>query len=476
MKKFYLSIFAASALIAANIDFEHANGNFERVNPEFGKDSVVLSYHSSINEAKKSVVNISTSRTIKSKGFSDGFPDIFNDPFFQEFFGKSFGFPDSRSEKQRKASSLGSGVIISSDGYIVTNNHVIEDADEIIVTMLDDTKEYEAKIIGNDPTTDLAIIKIEGKNLKPIKIADSDKLLEGDIVFAIGNPFGVGGTITQGIISALNKNNIGLNKYENFIQTDASINPGNSGGALVDSRGALIGINSAILSRSGGNNGVGFAIPSNMVKDVTSALIKDGKIERGYIGVLIADLTKEQKEIYKNQEGALVSSVEKDKPAEAAGLKIGDLIIQADDKEIKSANDFKNYIGSKKPGTTVKVRYERGGDIKTANVKLEALEAISITARDITESQISGLVVENLTSDIRKELNLDEDINGVLVSEVKRDSDAEDYGFIKNDLIIQVDQKEIKSVDEFQKALKSSKGKKLVWVMRDKIPLGIVVK
>ena len=257
-KTILLSLALAGSLFAANIDISEAPARFDRVNPEFDKN-VVLSYNSSISEAKKSVVNIATKT--KRKIENNPMADMFNDPFFKHFF--DFGFP-----QERESSSLGSGVIISEDGQIVTNNHVVENADEIVVTLLDNDKEYTAKIIGTDSKTDLAIIKIEEKRLSAIKFADSSKSVEGDIVFAIGNPFGVGGTITQGIISALNKNNIGLNQYENFIQTDASINPGNSGGALVDSRGALIGINSAILSRSGGNNGVGFAIPSNMVKDI----------------------------------------------------------------------------------------------------------------------------------------------------------------------------------------------------------------
>ncbi|MFW5618574.1 MAG: trypsin-like peptidase domain-containing protein, partial [Campylobacter hyointestinalis] len=236
MKKLtIISIIAASSLMAANISFSDASQNYTRANPSSDQNTV-LSYHSSIVKAKKSVVNISTSKTVKVK---HNINSLMDDPFFQEFFGFRFNIP---KEKSQKTSSLGSGVIISSDGYIVTNYHVVEDADEIIVTLLDSSKEYKAKIIGVDPKTDLAIVKVDAKNFQAISFADSSKLLEGDLVFAIGNPFGVGGSITSGIISGLNKDNIGLNQYEDFIQTDASINPGNSGGALVDSRGALVGI------------------------------------------------------------------------------------------------------------------------------------------------------------------------------------------------------------------------------------------
>ena len=471
MKQFYLSIFACVSLFGAKIEFQSADNNYTRINPNFDKN-VVLSYHSSIADTKKSVVNISTTKTIKQN--YNEMQDFFNDPFFKDFFGFGFEVPQTPKEQKRKASSLGSGVIISKDGYIVTNNHVIDGADEIIVTLLDDNKEYKAKLIGKDPTTDLAIIKIDAKDLLPIKFADSSKLTEGDIVFAIGNPFGVGGTITQGIISALNKNNIGLNRYENFIQTDASINPGNSGGALVDSRGALIGINSAILSRSGGNNGIGFAIPSNMVQDVTKALVSDGKIERGFIGVLIADLTSDQKEIYTNKQGALISKVESEKPADKAGLKIGDLVIKIDEQEIKSANDLKNYIGSKKPDSKLKITYERGGEIKTTEVKLIAQEAITITTSD-TDGGIAGLSVKELDSKTRTMLKIDDDIKGIIVSDVKKESDADEYGFMEKDIIIQVGQKEIKNIGDFKDAIKQ-KGKKLVWVIRGKIPQGIVIK
>lgn len=238
-------------------------------------------------------------------------------------------------EHQRKSSSLGSGVIISKDGYIVTNNHVVEESDEIIVSLIDNSKEFKAKVVGLDPKTDLAVIKIDAKDLQAIVFADSSYLLEGDVVFAIGNPFGVGGSVTKGIVSALNKSGMGLNQYENFIQTDASINPGNSGGALVDSRGALVGINSAILSRSGGNNGIGFAIPSNMVETIAKTLIEDGRVDRGYMGVSIGDLTSDLKEVYTNKEGALVLGTEENGPAAKAGIVRGDLIIKIDDIHIK---------------------------------------------------------------------------------------------------------------------------------------------
>jgi len=301
-KTILLSTITTVALVAGSINIENMPNNAKRVYPS--NDKIILSYNSSIKEIKKSVVNISTTKTVDQ---STQLNQMLNNPLFRDFFGQAF--PNVTPQK-RKTHSLGSGVIISQNGYIVTNNHVVEDADEIIVTLIGEDKEYKAKIVGLDPKTDLAVIKIEANKLKAAKFGDSEKLKEGDLVFAIGNPFGVGGSVTQGIISALNKSGIGLNQYENFIQTDASINPGNSGGALVDSRGALIGINSAILSRSGGNNGIGFAIPSKMVANIAVSLIEDGRIDRGYIGVSISDLTSDLKEVYKSKGGAFILNVE----------------------------------------------------------------------------------------------------------------------------------------------------------------------
>ena len=468
-KSIILSIALAGALFGASIDIKEASSNYERVNPGFDKD-VVLSYHSSVAEVKKSVVNIATKTKIKTA--NSPMSQMFDDPFFRHFF--DFDIPQHR---EREGSSLGSGVIISEDGYIVTNNHVVENADEIVVTLLDNDKEYKAKVIGTDPKTDLAIIKIDAKNLSAVKFADSSKAMEGDIVFAIGNPFGVGGTITQGIISALNKNNIGLNQYENFIQTDASINPGNSGGALVDSRGALLGINSAILSRGGGNNGIGFAIPSNMVKEIAEKLIVDGKIERGFIGVTISDMSSEQKEIYSNKEGALISSVEKDMPADKAGIKRGDLIVKIDDKSIKNANELKNLIGSKSPGSLVEVEFERNGKTQTATIKLDSMSKSGGTSRGASQSAVEGLSARNLTDDIRSKYNLDKDMEGILVTNVKNGSKAYEYGFEAGDIIIQVGQNDVKNLDDFDRYIKEYKGKKtLVWVIRGGIPQGLVIR
>lgn len=475
-KTIFLSLVTACILNAGNIKFNEASPSPDRVEPGYNPNTI-LSYHDSVKDVKQSVVNISTKKTIKDNG-NMPFSHMFNDPFLKEFFGFNFGIPQ---ERNRSTSSLGSGVIISSDGYIVTNNHVIADADEIVVTTMYGNNEYKAKVIGADAKTDLAVIKIEAKDLKAISFADSSYLMEGDVVFAVGNPFGVGGTITQGIVSALNKNNIGLNQYENFIQTDASINPGNSGGALVDSRGALVGINSAILSRNGDNNGIGFAIPSNMVKNIAQRLIVDGKIDRGYIGVMISNLTSDQKEVYKNKEGALISSVEKDMPGDKAGLKRGDLIIKVNDKDIKDASTLTNLIGSLDPNTKIDIKYERMGKEYTTKLKLanmnDSASNSGTKAGFSSNSILEGLSIVNLTDEYRAKYRIPSDASGVLVTDVKSDSKAENLGFMNGDLIIQVGDKNIKNIEDFNSVMKENDGDKvLVWINRRGVYRGLVIK
>ncbi len=460
-----LSTITAVALVAGDINIENMPNNIKRVYPSNNK--TILSYNNSIKEIKKSVVNISTTKTIDQ---SNQLNQMLNNPFFKDFFGQSL--PNVGPQK-RKTHSLGSGVIISQNGYIVTNNHVVEGSDEIMVTLIGEDKEYKAKIIGLDPKTDLAVIKIEANKLKAAKFGDSENLKEGDLVFAIGNPFGVGGSVTQGIISALNKSGIGLNQYENFIQTDASINPGNSGGALVDSRGALIGINSAILSRSGGNNGIGFAIPSKMVASIAVSLIEDGRIDRGYIGVSISDLTSELKEVYKSKGGAFILNVEKNSPASQAGIKLGDLIVEIDGKIIKNANDLKTIVGNKTPGKTIKIKFERDGKIQSSVIVLANMDQSLNPATKM--AYIKGLNLEELTDKVRARYQIPNHIKGVFVSGVKTGSHAHKLGFMPGDIIVQVDQMSIENFDDVEKALKGKK-KKIVFVNRNGYHKPIVIK
>ncbi len=449
-KILFISIATAISLFGTTIDIAHMPKDAPRVDAT--PNNVILSYNSSIKEAKKSVVNISTTKKMKQ---NDQLNELMQNPFFRDFFG---GKLPELKQQERKSHSLGSGVIISKNGYIVTNHHVVEGADEIIITLANDEKEYKAKVIGEDSKTDLAVIKIEANDLHIASFGDSSTLQEGDVVFAIGNPFGMGGTVTQGIISALNKNNVGLNQYENFIQTDASINPGNSGGALVDSRGALIGINSAILSRSGGNHGIGFAIPSNMVHKITTSLIENGKIERGFMGVSISDLTNDLKELYDNKNGAVILMIEKDSPAEKGGLQVSDLIIEVDGVKIKNSNDLKNTIAGISPDKTVTITYERDKKIKSTKIKLSKMDGEKNTSAEA--NPIEGLTLMELNQKTKQQFQLPRDLEGILVSEVKEDSKAEKMGFKEGDIIVQIEQKRITSLKDLKTALSEYKNTK----------------
>lgn len=454
MKKIiFLSLIATISLYATTIEIAQMPKETQR--QDATAQNVIFSYHNAIKDIKKSVVNIATTKKSKQ---NDQLNELMQNPFFKEFFGNRL--PDLK-QQERKSHSLGSGVIISANGYIVTNNHVVEGADEIIITLPDDEKEYKAKIIGEDPKTDLAVIKIEAKELQVAKFGDSSNLLEGDIVFAIGNPFGVGETITQGIISALNKNNVGLNQYENFIQTDASINPGNSGGALVDSRGALIGINSAILSKTGGNNGIGFAIPSNMVQKIASSLVESGKIERGFMGVSIADLTNDLKELYESKQGALILMIEKNSPAEKGGIQVSDLILEVDGVKIKNANDLKNTVANIAPEKTIAITYERDKKVKTTKIKLARMDPEQVVASEGKAiSPIEGLNLIEINDKTRTQYQIQKEVEGLLVLEVKEDSKAEKIGFREGDIIIQVEQISVTSLKDLNTALKEHKNSK----------------
>ena len=311
----------------------------------------VLSYYDRLKDVKKAVVNIATTKRVPVAITLEEF-------MLRELYGIA---PRYRTKK--KTYALGSGVIVTKSGYIITNQHVIEGADDIYVTLEDSQKTYKAMLIGSDKETDIAVIKIAGKNLPYAKFADSKKLKVGDVVFAIGNPFGLGESVSMGIISALNKTKMGINRYENFIQTDASINPGNSGGALVDSRGALIGINSAIYSKSGGNNGIGFTIPSNMVKTIASKLIKYGHIRRGMLGISVSNLTDQYKQFYRNKYGIVIVDTQAGFPAYNSGLKRGDLIVKINGDAVKNISDFENKMALYQVGDTISITFERNGQL-----------------------------------------------------------------------------------------------------------------
>ena len=460
-KLLLMSFMLASSLFAKNIEFEEMDKNPNRIIPN--SSSEILSFNSSIKSSINSIVNISAKKSVSSN--LDNLPmQMFDDPFFRKFFGEEFTNQFKQNRVQR---SLGSGVIVTKDGYIVTNNHVVENADEISVTIGEDPTEYSAKLIGKDSDSDIAVIKIDSsKTLNPIKRGDSSSLLIGDVTFAIGNPFGVGNTVTMGIISALNKDKVGINKYENYIQTDASINPGNSGGALVDSRGALIGINTAILSKSGGNDGIGFAIPVDMVKDVVSKLVSDGKVVRGYLGVAIAELEKDSKLVYKRSEGAVVLDISSDTPAAKYGLKRGDLIYSINGKAIKDRNSLQNTIASFKPNEKIVLGVERDG--KDINIDIILADRSSLAGiQGEANNFFAGLKLNNLTNEIIKKYRLSSDSSGVLITDVEPKSKAEKAGFLAGDIIVQIEDIEIKNLSNIETALKKySEKHKRVYVNR----------
>ena len=465
-KLLLISTLIATQLFSKTIDFEVMDSNPTRVYPNSTNE--ILSFNNSIKDSIHSIVNISAKKHV-NEGVENIPLQMFNDPFFKRFFGDQFGNQFKQNRVQR---SLGSGVIISKDGYIVTNNHVIENAEEITITIGDETTEYNAKLVGKDADSDIAVIKIEANiPLKPIKIADSNSLLVGDVIFAIGNPFGIGSTVTQGIISALNKNKVGINRYENYIQTDASINPGNSGGALVDSRGALIGINTAIISKGGGNNGIGFAIPVAMVKDVVGKLVADGKVTRGYLGVAIADLDNESSKVYKRKEGALVLDISTDTPAAKGGLKRGDLIYAINGKLAKDKTSLQNTIASFKPDEKVKIQAERDG--KDIELTIVLADRTTVLDTPATASQVNnniflgGLKLSVIDNETQKQFRLPTDVSGILISDVELKSKAEKAGFQAGDIIVQIEDLEIKNFANIETVLKKYATKfKRVYVNR----------
>ena len=394
---------------------------------------------------KPSVVNISSTTTVHIRGME---PPFMNDPFFREFFGdrfRSFGRP-----RDYKQSGTGSGVIVDSGGYILTNNHVVAGAEEIKV-MLSDKRIFTGKVIGSDSKTDLAVVKIDADHLPVLALGDSDKLKVGERVIAVGNPFGLNQTVTSGIISAKGRADVGIAEYEDFIQTDTPINPGNSGGALVNVRGELIGINTAILSSSGGSQGVGLAIPSNMAKAVMAQLIKKGKVTRGWMGVAVQGLTPELvKQLkLKNDQGALISDVLDGGPAAKAGLKSGDTIVRFDGREVTDISTLKNMVASAAPGRQVAVEYIRGGSRESAGIIIQEYPEDMKKLSGSFENQLKGVSVQNITPDVRETLNLPARVTGVVVADIDEDSPAYDLLAI-GDIIMEVNRTRVSDVREYE--------------------------
>jgi serine protease Do len=405
------------------------------------------SYADVVDVASPAVVNIAAEKVVDMRSQHP----FMEDPMFRRFFGD----PDQGGE--RTNNSLGSGVLISSDGYILTNNHVVADARDIRVT-IEGEREYKAEIVGTDPRTDVALIKIDAEDLPNIIQADSDALRVGDQVMAIGNPFGVGRTVTMGIVSALGRN-IGLIDYEDLIQTDASINPGNSGGALVNMRGELVGMNSAILSRDGGSQGIGFAIPSNMAFHIVEALKADGEVKRAYLGVLPQPVDQSVADYYgmDKPRGVLIAQVNEDTPASRAGIQDGDIILSVDGREIKNPSELRNVISLSEVDHKAQILILRDGKEKNLKVKLAALPGANAAATPTPEvnedDTLDGVTVRELSDRIRTMGEIPDEINGVLVTGVDQGSNASRVGLAEGDIILQVDNQDVKDLKSFKKAL-----------------------
>jgi serine protease Do len=405
---------------------------------------------------RPAVVNISSTKTVRTPGVQSPF---FDDPLFRRFFGDHFGrFGHPREFKQ---SGLGSGVIVDKDGYILTNNHVIDDAEEIKVR-LPDKREFKGKVIGADPKTDLAVIKIDSNHLPVIPLGDSENLKVGETVIAVGNPFGLNQTVTSGIVSATGRANVGIADYEDFIQTDAAINPGNSGGALVNVRGELVGVNTAIFSTSGGYQGIGFAIPSAMARVVMDSLIKKGKVVRGWLGVSIQPVTADLAKQFgiREEKGVLVSDVVEESPADKAGIQRGDVIIEYDGREVNDPGVLRNSVAATTPGTQVMLTILRDGKSQKVKVAIAELPADKQKLRGQHENVLKGVIVQGLTPELRKTLTIPKRIAGVVVTEIEEGSPAEGR-LMPNDVILEVNRTRVTGMKDYEASvsqLKSGQG------------------
>jgi serine protease Do len=428
------------------------------------------SYAPLVKEVLPSVVNISSSKVVHNRMSSEeGMP---MDPFFRQFFGQEgngrFNMPRDSREK-----ALGSGVIVSPEGYILTNNHVIDGATDVRVT-LSDKREFKARVVGADPKTDVAVLKVDAKNLAPITIGDSSKVQVGDVALAIGNPFGVGQTVTKGIISATGRGNLGIEDYEDFLQTDAPINPGNSGGALINDRGELVGINTAILSHgSGGSQGIGFAVPANLARQVMDQVLKNGRVTRAYLGIYPQDVTPRMAKAFgeKDSQGIVVGDVSPNSPAKEAGIQRGDIILEVNGKPVSGSNQLRISISMMQPGTELKLKTLRNGAERDATVKLAEMPRESAKA-DSNDDQggrkaLEGVEVSGLDSRTARQLGIPETTKGVVVTDIDPASKLVDSGLQKGDVIQEVNHQPVSNVSEFQSAIRKAGSDPLLLVNRE---------
>ncbi len=427
-----------------------------------------------IRKVGPSVVNIFSSMTIKERPMRN---PLLDDPFLRRFFGEDFG--DQSQPREHKAQSLGSGVIVSADGYVLTANHVVEGADKVKVALASGQGEFEAKIIGTDPLTDIAVLKVDAKNLPGITIADSDKLEVGDIVLAIGNPFAVGQTVTMGIVSGLRRGGLGITDYESFIQTDAAINMGNSGGALVDAEGRLVGINTAILSPSGGNLGVGFAVPINLARYVMDHITKEGKVTRGYLGMLLQpEMTQDLAKQFNLPDinGALVTRVEPDSPAAKAGIKEGDFVVEFNGKKVADMHQLRLLASQTTPGTKVNLRVIRDGKEKNFTPTLAEMpeQLLARSGKRTQQGQrgpsstdaLDGVEVTDLDASIRRQAVIPKNVHSAFTSTITPLSKAAQAVLRTGDGIVEINRQPVRNAEEAVAFSEKAKGDRillLVW-------------
>jgi len=473
-------VFSCLGLHAQDIEYDKLKEKltFDKAPPK-DTPGLIASFADVIEEAAPSIVAIFSEKEVEAQTDSP----MYNDPLFRRFF----GIPEDLEKElpPRKERGLGSGVIISEDGYILTNNHVVGDADEIMVNLAKSKRDYKATLIGADPQTDVALIKIDAKDLNPITIGDSSYLRVGDVTLAIGNPFGLEQTVTHGIVSAMGRTNLNITRggYENFIQTDASINRGNSGGALIDANGRLIGINTAIQSGvTGGNIGIGFAIPVNMALNIVEKLLdNDGEVKRGFLGVYMRELDANTARAYgrEDRSGVLITDVGQGTPAEKAGIEPHDIITAYNGNKVQSMARFRLDISNAKPGDQVKLEIVRDGKPREVMVKLGDLSNRNVVftgeeedgggspAAQPEKEFIDGVEIDNLDEEMRLALDLDEEVNGVFVKSVEASSKAAEAGLRAGLIITQVDRTDVGSVADAVKVLAKFKGDVLLLQVQD---------
>ena len=410
-----------------------------------------------VKKVSPSVVKVYS--TVKSKIVKGrGGNPLLDDPTLRRFFGEGFGEGGGggggRNYRTPREQGLGSGVVISKDGYILTNNHVVENADEIKVAIGDGDKDYTATVIGRDDKTDIAVLKVDASDLIPIITTDSDAIEVGDVVLAVGNPFGIGQTVTMGLVSATGRSALGL-LYENFIQTDAPINPGNSGGALIDSQGRLIGINTAILSRSGGNQGIGFAVPVNLAKFVMESIVKDGRVVRGFMGLQLQPMTSALARQFKlaDTSGALVAEVQANTPAAKAGLKDGDVILELDGHPVKNSHSLRLQVSQTPPGTKISLRVLREGEKRKVDLVLKELpdNLMASNEKDKSGSKsdaLDGVTVGDLDKATRGRRGIPSEIKGVVVLAIEENSASAEAGLKVGDIIREINRQPVTTTEE----------------------------